>query len=534
MGVNRRELLQYLLGLPPALALGCAGRRRPPLPPGDIAFSPEITGHRYIAAGFAARPTNWRRRKVVVVGGGVAGLSAAYHLHRAGVTDLELFELDSAAGGTARSGKSQVSAYPWGAHYITVPMRDNLPLLRLLREMGVVLGEDERGQPLIAEEALCRDPEERLHYYGRFYEGLYPEAGEPPAERADRVRFDREITRWATFRDGRGRRGFGIPAATGSDDAEITALDKLSMAEWMDRQKLFGKRLRWMVDYACRDDYGATAAQTSAWAGIFYFASRLAGAAADSQAVITWPEGNGRLVAHLQRAVQSLVRLNTPVVELVPTATGVDVIAFDGEQPVGIHAERVVFAAPQFLARHIIRELDPERGATFQYSPWLVANLHLAERPTNRGFPLAWDNVSFHSPSLGYVCATHQRGLDHGPTVLTYYLPLTDDDPRAGRRRLLAAGQPEWAEAVLSDLERMHPRIRELVTRLDIARWGHAMVLPRPGFIWGGALTRAAEPFRGIHFAHSDLAGIALFEEAFHHGTRAAGEILAAFGMEAT
>ena len=35
LGVNRRELLAYLLGLPPTLALGCAGRKTPPLPPGE-------------------------------------------------------------------------------------------------------------------------------------------------------------------------------------------------------------------------------------------------------------------------------------------------------------------------------------------------------------------------------------------------------------------------------------------------------------------------------------------------------------------
>ena len=58
-------------------------------------------------------------------------------------------------------------------------------------------------------------------------------------------------------------------------------------------------------------------------------------------------------------------------------------------------------------------------------------------------------------------------------------------------------------------------------------RWGHAMVRPRPGFIWSGSLAAARRPFRGIHFAHTDLSGIALFEEAFYHGTRAAEEVLA-------
>ena len=57
-------------------------------------------------------------------------------------------------------------------------------------------------------------------------------------------------------------------------------------------------------------------------------------------------------------------------------------------------------------------------------------------------------------------------------------------------------------------------------------RWGHAMVRPHPGLISGGALLRAREPLRDIHFAHCDLSGVALFEEALYHGVRAAEEIL--------
>jgi hypothetical protein len=95
----------------------------------------------------------------------------------------------------------------------------------------------------------------------------------------------------------------------------------------------------------------------------------------------------------------------------------------------------------------------------------------------------------------------------------------------------LAADRDACAEVALSDLERAHPEIRRLTTRLDVMRWGHGMIRPRPGFLWGGARARAARPFRGIHFAHSDLSGVALFEEALDQGVRAAEEVLAARGV---
>ena len=52
------------------------------------------------------------------------------------------------------------------------------------------------------------------------------------------------------------------------------------------------------------------------------------------------------------------------------------------------------------------------------------------------------------------------------------------------------------------------------------------MIRPRTGFMWGQARREAAKPFRGIHFAHSELSGVALFEEAFDNGLRAADTIL--------
>ena len=51
------------------------------------------------------------------------------------------------------------------------------------------------------------------------------------------------------------------------------------------------------MNYCCRDDYGAMAADTSAWAGVHYFASR----APEEKGPLTWPEGNGWITRLLQR-----------------------------------------------------------------------------------------------------------------------------------------------------------------------------------------------------------------------------------------
>ncbi len=558
---TRRDLLAAFLGVPLALAAGCS-RKKPPLPDGQIVGPSDGLGHK-LRDGFRPQPETWQDVSTVIVGGGVAGLSAAWRLVRAGVKDFVVLELEPKAGGTSRYGTSSVSSYPWGAHYLPVPMRQNRALIRLLKEIDVIEGEDEEGEPVVGEQFLVRAPEARIYHKKTWYvqDDPYLHAGEKPEDIRQREAFLKEVLRWVRWRDGKGRRAFALPIATGSDDAEVTALDKFSMADWLDRQGLTSPRLRWMVDYACRDDYGASLADVSAWSGLFYFASRkrdvglavsaLAGHWSrvlegrkrkhnlESQPFMAWPEGNGRLVRHFVEAIEKnaaeSMRLGLGVSEVRPVQRegkpGVEVIAYDqsNNRTIGFRADRVIFCAPQFVARYLIRALPAERlelMPQFEYSVWMVANLHLRDRPA--GPMLAWDNVIYDSKSLGYVVATHQLGSDHGPTVLTYYYPLTDGVPLDARRRLLGLNWKEAADIALTDLERPHPDIRNLVERIDVMRWGHAMPRPRPGMIWGGAREKAAAPYRNIHFAHSDLSGVGVMEEAFYQGIRAAEEVLAA------
>lgn len=505
MELTRRDLLTLFLGAPFA-TLACR-ERVPSLPPGELVGASDHVGHR-LRHDPPPQPSRWESHEVVIAGGGIAGLAAAWRLHAAGVRDVVMFELEPVPGGTARGGGS----YPWGAHYVIAPSADDRVLTRLLQEMGVMEGEH------IAEQFLCRDPEERLFYRGRWYEGLYLHAGASEDDLRQLRAFEAEIARWSAWRDAKGRRAFAIPTALSSDDAEVTELDRISMAEWMDARGLTSPRLRWLADYACRDDYGLHAGHTSAWAGIFYFASR------DRRPTVTWPEGNGRIVQHL--AQYAPARTNWLVANIAGTDGGADVIAVRGEETIGVHAKRVIFAGPQFVARHVV----PSRATSseFTYGSWLVANLHLRERPSSQGFPLAWDNVLYDSPSLGYVVATHQQGIDHGPTVLTYYYALCDADPRRERERLLSAGREQWADVALADLSRAHRDIRSLTTRVDVMRWGHAMVRPVPRFVWSEARLRASQPHGAIHFANTDLSAVALCEEALWHGVRAAEEVLTA------
>jgi hypothetical protein len=534
MKLSRREILVAFLGLPFAIR---ACQNKPKIDwtkiEGEIVGANVAAGHLIRGNFVGVQPSaeNWEKRKVVIVGGGIAGLSAAWKFKKAGFNDFLILELEGKIGGTAQSGENSFIKYPWGAHYLPVPFKENVELVSLLEEMGLVEGRDDEGEILIKEEFLCRQPEERIFYMGRWYEGLYLHAGENPQDKLELEKFEQEINFWIDWRDSKGRRAFTLPVANCSDDSEVEDLDKISFGEWLRKKGFSSERLIWYCDYACRDDYGLTLDETSAWAGLLYFCSRVRKSGQESQPFITFPEGNGRFVDYFYSQVSDKTRLNALVTEIIPKVDGVYVIYFDTKlgQLYGVQAEKVIFASPIFTAKYLIRdfrEKEPDFLKYFVHNAWFVANLTLKDRPKNsssKDFPLAWDNVFYKSPSLGYVCATHQKGIDYGPTVFTYYYPMCSQD---GRAKLFALGWKELADITLADMGRAHKDIYSLVERIDIMRWGHAMISPYPNFVRSSFIKQAQKPFREIYFAHSDLSGVALFEEAFFHGTSAAERIL--------
>src|SRR5207253_6534190 len=99
---------------------------------------------------------------------------------------------------------------------------------------------------------------------------------------------------------------FTIPMERG---AKSSPLDRMSMTDWMASQRFDSAPLRWYVNYACRDDYGALAKDTSAWAGIHYFAAR----DPEEKGPLTWPEGNGWIARRLGKKLKRYIRASSPV-----------------------------------------------------------------------------------------------------------------------------------------------------------------------------------------------------------------------------
>jgi hypothetical protein len=52
------------------------------------------------------------------------------------------------------------------------------------------------------------------------------------------------------------------------------------------------------------------------------------------------------------------------------------------------------------------------------------------------------------------------------------------------------------------------------------------MAIPRVGSIWSGERIEDNKGSNGLFFAHSDMSGFSIFEEAFDRGYRAAEQLI--------
>lgn len=503
------------------------------------------------------------RVHTLIIGAGVAGLSAAHALVKGGLDDFVVLDLEDQAGGNARGHQMGGLPCPLGAHYLPMPGPDAAEVAQWLEEIGLI--RSIHGRWVGDERYLCHSPQERLFVptsdavepdarasadfwrVGHWQDGLLPQWGLTPYDQAQYRRFAADVDQ------ARRDLGFAMPTTRKPWHAGLDALDRIPFQQWLSERGYTSRPLLWLLDYACRDDYGAGLTRVSAWAGLHYFASRhgfeLPGHQEAHDAVLTWPEGNGWLTQQLARGLGARWQAGQVALKVDEGRHEVVVRSWSTKrQRVQVWcAKQVILAVPLFVASRLLTTTNSALQSIvprMAYAPWLVSNVQLRgpwfDRP---GAPLSWDNVAYTDrgastwpePSLGYVNARHQSlAPATGPMLLTHYWALGGASAEAGqthRRALLQDTWQTWAARVVADLARVHPDLPGLVTQVDLMRYGHAMAIPVPGLRGHPALAALRQAPGRLHFAHSDLSAYSVFEEAFTHGARAAAQVLMSAGM---
>jgi hypothetical protein len=534
MDISRRKLFGIGAGITVSGLLGYRSLKNALIPqqiPGRIIGANFERAHKILNPQFPA-PSYQEKTSVLIVGGGISGLSAGYHLKkRHNFNDFKIIELEDQFGGNSRSGESKKKSFPWGAHYVPLINDEDSWTKKLFEEFKIIEGYTSSNIPIYNDLFVCSDPQERLFLEGRWQEGLIPRQGIP-------IKDQKEIDIFfALMKDYKSKKGsdsrfyFSIPLSLSSRDPEALKLDEITMIDFLNRQNLTSSYLRWYINYCCLDDYGTSIDKISAWAGIHYFSSRRGrGDQLKSHDVLTWPEGNSFLASKLLEEVKEYSLSGQLIFKIENRRNDVLAHVYDFKKKVTrtISADHLLYCAPRFSAFKVISGYSKELSLLkndFDYTPWMVANITV--KNSEHRYTEYWDNVNYHGRSLGFIDSSHQNiGRSTGESVWTLYWPLVDKSPRLARIWALKRGHHEWVKDIITELDLMIPEIEKEISNIDVCLWGHPMLRPKPGFYKENQIKDMKRKFGRISFAHSDMMALSIFEHAHTLGVEAAEDYI--------
>lgn len=505
-------------------------------------------GHMIRDEAWVDKPQQEYTCNVLIVGSGSAALTAAWKLKREGMNDFVLLEGPEANGNNSGGVDSELR-FPTAAHYLALPSMESIHIRTMLNDLKVLQENPQAQAPVYDEQVLVHAPEERLLREKQWQDGLLPLVDN------DSRRFMQMVAELSLALGEDGQPLFAIPRGLSSDAAFWRRLDRITFSQWLSDNAFTSASLLWYLNYCCRDDYGMGIDKISAWAGLHYFACRTGHAQhAENGAVLTWPDGLASLSQKLREYIQFERLKVLPTGILQPRTQPaifsasllnareengyVQMVVLTGDvknpQTIAIKAKRVVCAIPLYMASRVVDDLEMYGFDRFEhmpvYAPWIVSNFIFNQFPKEQeGSALSWDNVVEKGPGLGYVVSTHQliRVAKPPRTSFTAYYALDHDSPENVRNWMLGASEREIVERAASDLRLAYPNnLWQNLEKINITLRGHAMCSPTPGYLTNKGLKALQENNSRILFAHSDLSGYSVFEEAAWWGYQAALKVL--------
>jgi glycine/D-amino acid oxidase-like deaminating enzyme len=133
-------------------------------------------------------PTETIETDVLIAGGGIAALTAAWQLAKRGVHDVLLVS-GPEPHGNAAAGRDGGLVFPTGAHYLPLPSTESWHMREMLADFGVILGNPYGERPVFDERYVVHGPAERVLYRGAWQEGYLPSDDVGATERAEQAHF---------------------------------------------------------------------------------------------------------------------------------------------------------------------------------------------------------------------------------------------------------------------------------------------------------------------------------------------------------
>jgi protoporphyrinogen oxidase len=416
-----------------------------------------------------SRPPATARHDVVIVGGGVSGLAAAYRLqHR----DFLLLEKEPHWGGNAYEMEHEGSTYATGAAFLV---------------------NDEHAYPFAKEI------------------GLEPLPVNSPD--ASIIRGELVPDTWGTGLD-------KLPYSSAIRESfkkfkkEMLAIDTKKRAQELDNtpfstfMKDYPPELKQWWDGYGPSNWGAMSDRTAAGLAIESLQEMVEESATDDR--YTWPGGLGALTKKLAEILQAThkdrMQTGATIVAVVPGKEEVQVTYQLGGESKTVSAKAVIMATPKFITRRIVEGLPDKQNEAMQqihYIPYPVVNLIFDKPVFNHGYDTWCPGNTFTDFIVADWVIQKQPGYQQKFNILSCYTPLKQQD----RFQLLTEdGARGIAANVLSDFQKLMPKLNVDPIEVHIYRRGHPLYMSEPG-LHTQVQPLARHAMDRVFFANTDSEG---------------------------
>jgi protoporphyrinogen oxidase len=414
------------------------------------------------------RPDATRKAGIVIVGGGVAGLSAAYFLRG---KEWLLLEKEPQFGGNALQEEFEGQIYGTGSAFAFRGDEGD----QLAAEIGLQLPFVNKPDPTIVNKTFVPDT---------WKAGL------------DQLPYPKEVREsFKKFRE---------------DTIKINVREK--MAE-LDAQPFsnftagYAPEVQQWWDAFGPSNWGATTEESSAFVGLANVQDLLSG---DDAKRVILPGGLGcithKLVEVLQPKFKERMLDNAAVVAVVQEKDAVRVTYHHDGKLTTVSTKAVLMCTPKHITSRIVMGLPSEQQTAmrhYRYAPYPVVNVIFNKPVYNRGY----DNWCPGNTFTDFIVAdwTIQKnpGYKQKHNILTFYTPLRE----LQRSTLLDENDCKTLAArVLTDFQNLMPEFNIDPVQVRIYRRGHPMFMAVPGQYTRNRLI-ASHPMDRIFFGNADSGG---------------------------
>jgi len=416
-----------------------------------------------------SRPPASAKHDVVIVGGGVSGLAAAYRLqHR----DVLLLEKEPHWGGNAYAMEYEGSTYAAGAAFLEA----NSLAFHFAKEIGL------DPLPVNCPDGSIINGEFVADTWG---DGLN-KIPYPPFTRESFKKFRKEMM--AIDVEGRGLELFNV--------------------KFSSFMKLYAQEIKQWWDAFGPSNWGAASDDTAAAMGIEALQYLVASSHLDTR--YTWPGGLGAITRKLAEILEpkyaNRMQAGATTVAVVPGKDDVQVTYVSAGDLKTVSAKAVIMATPKFITRRIVEGIPDKQSEAMRqirYAPYCVVNLIFDKPVFNKGYDTWCPGNTFTDFIVADWVIRKRSGYKQKHNILSCYTPMKEED----RGYLLnETGARKIAANVLRDFQKLTPETNVDPVEVHIYRRGHPIYMSTPGlFTQVQPLVR--QPMDRVFFANTDSEG---------------------------